>query len=438
MKYFGQVLEVEKDSIAYEAGIKKGDIIAEINGNIIKDELDFRFYACDDFLEVLVIKEDGSKEIIEIEEPDSPNLGISFESALFGNATCCANKCIFCFIDQMPKGMRDTLYFKDDDSRLSFLTGNYVTLTNTSDKELDKVIKMRLEPVNVSVHTTNPKLRVAMLKNRRAANIMQQMKRLSSGNIEMNCQIVLVSGYNDKEELDRTLKDLSSLSPMVKSVSVVPVGITKFRDGLCDIKPITKEESDFLLEQIETHQKKFLKEIGTRFVYAADEFYIKSGKEIPVSEEYEGYPQIENGVGMIRSFYDEFCEALNNAPEIFDSVTVVTGMASNNLMIKLSEIAQKKYPGLKIEVSAIKNNFFGENVTVSGLITGGDIIKQLRGKNIGKYLILPENMLRAGTNVLLDDITTDDLERELNVKVKISRGGGYGLWSAISLKGECK
>lgn len=436
MKYRAKVKSVEKDSIAYEAGIVPGDIIATVNSNVINDELDFMFYATEDYLQILVIKEDGSAECIDVEYPDSPNLGIEFESALMGGAKRCANNCIFCFIDQLPDGMRDTLYFKDDDSRLSFLTGNYITLTNISRKEFDKIIKMRLEPINISVHTTNPKLREYMLRNKRAGEVLQYMQKLYDAKIHMNCQIVLLNGVNDGEELDKSIEDLSKLYPYVTSLSVVPVGITCYRDGLYHLNPFTPKQCKDIINQITLWQKKLKKEIGSNFVYAADEFYVKSNTPVPAEEEYEGYYQIENGVGLLRSMTEEFIDAIENtAPEKDTEVCIVTGEAAFECLSSLAKKAMEKYSKVKIQVCSVKNNFFGENITVAGLLTGGDIINYLKENNIKGRVLIPDVMLKSETEFFLDDVTVSGLSNETGCKVNVTGCSGYELWETI-IKGE--
>lgn len=421
---------VVTDSIADETGIEAGDIIVSVNGHPIEDELDFRFYAACEYLELLIKKHDGS-ELIEIENPDIEDIGVLFESALFGNAKRCSNNCIFCFIDQLPPGMRDSLYFKDDDSRLSFLTGNYITLTNASDRDIDKIIKMRLEPVNVSVHTTNAQLRIKMLKNPKSGQVLEHMRRLADGKIHMNCQIVLVKGVNDGAELDRTISELSALHPYVTSVSVVPVGITKYRDGLYPLKPFGKHDSEKLLEQINARQEKLLAEIGTRFIYASDEFYLKAETPVPPHECYEGYCQIENGVGLMRSFRDEFEESLPLQPERSCHAGIITGMAAHEEIISLAKKAMKRYNNVKIDVFPIRNDFFGESITVAGLVTGGDILAQLKGMNMPERMLIPETMLRKETELFLDDVTVTRLEGELGVKIEIVPCRGDELWKSI-------
>lgn len=430
MKNQALVSGVLRGSIAEEAGIEKGDVIVSINGRPIRDELDFRFYSASEFLTIYVLKRDGGGEIIEVENSGDGDLGIEFESALFGGAKSCVNKCIFCFIDQLPRGMRDTLYFKDDDTRLSFLNGNYITLTNVTEADIDKIIEMRLDPVNISVHTTDPKLREFMLKNKRAGDILRHMNRLRDGRIHMNCQIVLVRGVNDGCELDKTIAELSRLSPYVTSVSVVPVGITRYRDGLFPLTPYDAEESKRVLEQVEKWQSRLLSETGTRFVYAADEFYVKAGIPVPADEAYEGYHQIENGVGLIRSLIDEFMDAMEKyAPAKPQSVSLITGEAAYDTLLMLSKAAKNKYEYLDIIVHKIKNNFFGEQITVAGLLTGGDIVKQLQGVGMGGKVIIPETMLKSGTDLFLDDTTVSGVGRGIRREIIVSGRGD--LWRKI-------
>lgn len=427
-----KVFSVLPGSDAEAAGIMPGDYIEKVNGHVPEDELDFRFYALDDEVTLSVLKADGSREIITIEEPESADMGISFESALFGNAKRCSNKCIFCFIDQLPKGLRDTLYFKDDDARLSFLTGNYITLTNVRDADIEKVIRMRLEPINISVHTTDPDLRCKMLKNRHAGRALRHLKTLYEGRIHMNGQIVLVPNVNDGAALDKTISDLAALSPYMTSVSVVPVGITKFRDHLPKLEPFTKESATAVLEKVSAWQEKLLSEIGTRFIYAADEFYLLAGREVPPDAEYEGYAQIENGVGLLRSLEDEFMEALSETPEAdARHVSVITGVAAYPLLQKLARAAMEKCPRLLIDVHRIENRFFGEKITVAGLITGQDILSQLEGKNLGEAAYIPASMLRSGTDVFLDDMTVPALSEKLGTPIFSVSCGGRDLWNAL-------
>lgn len=425
------------DSEAHEAGILPGDIIEEINGHVPEDELDFRFYACDDVVTLTVLKPDGSREIIEFEEPENPDLGIQFESALFGSAKRCTNNCIFCFIDQLPPGMRETLYFKDDDARLSFLTGNYITLTNVKDADIDKVLRMRLSPINISVHTTDPDLRCRMLNNRHAGRALRHIRRLYDGGLMMNGQIVLVPGVNDGAQLDKTIADLSEFSPYMQSVSVVPVGLTRFREGLPRLDAFTKETAAEVLRQVEAWQETLLEKIGTRFIYASDEFYLLAGQPVPPEESYEGYAQIENGVGLLRSLEEEFLAALEESPQAAARhVSIITGCAAEPLMQKLAALAAERHPQLKIDVHAVRNRFFGESITVAGLLTGQDIAAQLAGQDLGKAAYFSEAMLRDGTDVFLDDMTVSRLSEALRTPVFPVGCDGFALWDALRKEQE--
>ena len=417
-------------SIADEIGLSPGDEILAINGSRIEDELDLRFLCTAEYLEIEAVI-GGEHEIIEIDNPEREDLGVAFESALFGNAKHCSNKCIFCFIDQLPPNMRKSLYFKDDDSRLSFLTGNYVTLTNAKESDIDKIIKMHMEPINVSVHTTNPSLRVFMLKNPKAAKITRQMKKLADGGIHMNCQIVLVRGINDGDELKKTVRDLSELHPYVTSVSAVPMGMTKFRKGLFEAKSYDKESSQQVISDIFSLQNEMLNKIGTRFIYIADEFFLMAEHPIPSDEEYEDYCQIENGVGLMRSFETEFCDAMKHPPENDVSVDIITGLAAYDEIKRLAKKACLMYNNVRINVHGVRNDFFGEKITVAGLVTGGDIIKQLSGKTSGNKTIIPDVMLRSGTDIFLDDLTVSDIEHALNTKILVTDSSGAGLWDTI-------
>lgn len=417
---------VEPGSYADEAGLSKGDKILSVNGNDFYDILEYRYLTAEYEVLLRVEKENGDIEEITIEN-DYEDLGIEFSNALIDTAKSCRNKCIFCFIDQLPKGMRETVYFKDDDTRLSFLQGNYVTLTNLDDDDLQRLIRMRISPINISVHTTNPDLRVKILSNKNAGKIYDIMKRFSENGIYMNCQIVLCRGYNDKEELDRTISDIAGLSPYVESLSVVPVGLTAHREGLCKLDAFDKESSKEVINQVLKWQKKLKKEIGTRLVYLSDEFYINAGEKIPDAEDYEGFPQIENGVGLVASLYEEFMQALkmlrysNKKRE----VSLITGELSYEFIKSLAEDLEKKCSGLKVNVYPIKNNFFGGGVNVSGLVVGGDIMEQLKDKNLGDQAFIPSSMLRAGEDVFLDDTTLEEVEKFLNVPIGVMNNDGY-------------
>ncbi len=424
---------VEPDSIAEELGLEAGDTIEKINGVEIKDVLDYRFLINDEEITLTVLTKQGEEVEVEFEKDAYEPLGVEFENSLMDKPLHCTNKCVFCFIDQLPKGMRESLYFKDDDTRLSFFQGNYVTFTNLDDDEIDRIIRLRISPINISVHTMNPDLRVKMLKNPKAARLPEIMKRLSDNGIIMNCQIVLCPTYNDGKELSYTIEKLYEMRECVKSVSVVPIGLTKHREGLCPMTAVDGDKARELIAEIEKWQKKAKEETGTGFVYASDEIYLKAGYEIPESNAYCGFPQIENGVGMIASLREELTDAIKSSPatENCRTVTLVTGAAVHSTMCDFAEEITKKYPHIKINVEKIINNFFGEQITVSGLLCGCDIIKQLKGKDLGDNLIITKNMLRDGENVLLDDVTTQDIERELNTKIIAVGDDGYELLEAI-------
>ncbi len=424
---------IEPDSIAEELGLEPGDIIEKINGIEIKDVLDYRFLMNDEDITLTVRTKQGEIVEVDIEKDAYEPLGAEFENSLMDKPLHCTNKCVFCFIDQLPKGMRESLYFKDDDTRLSFFQGNYVTFTNLSDDEIDRIIRLRISPINISVHTMNPDLRVKMLKNPKAARLPKIMQKLHDNGIIMNGQIVLCPGYNDGEELDYTISELYKMRECVKSVSVVPIGLTKHRQGLCEMQAVTKEKALEIVSQVESWQKKARKEIGTGFIYASDEIYLKAELPIPESDSYFGFPQIENGVGMIASLKEELLDAIEDAPAIDEkrTVTIVTGVSVYETMCGFAKTITEKIPNLEIKVEKIINNFFGPEITVSGLLCGCDIIEQLREKALGDNLIITKNMLRDGENVLLDDITTEDIERELGTKIIAVGDDGYELLSAV-------
>ena len=427
------IKHVEKGSIAEEIGLEAGDIIKKINGIEIKDVLDYRFLMNDEDITLTVKTKQGEEVDVDIEKDAYEPLGVEFENSLMDKPLHCANKCVFCFIDQLPKGMRKSLYFKDDDTRLSFFQGNYVTFTNLSDDEIDRIIRLRISPINISVHTMNSELRVKMLKNPKAALLPEIMRKLCDNGIIMNCQIVLCPGYNDGEELSYTISELYKMNECVKSVSVVPIGLTKHRDGLCPMTAVDREKAKEIIAEIEKWQKKARSEVGTGFVYASDEIYLKAELPIPESDSYFGFPQIENGVGMIASLKDELIDAMEDAkaPDKERIVTMVTGVSVYDTMCGFAKIITEKFPTVKIKVEKIVNNFFGPEITVSGLLCGCDIIEQLQGKDLGDNLIITKNMLRDGENVLLDDITTEDIEKALDTKIIAVGDDGYELLGAV-------
>lgn len=424
-----RVKEVLIGSIADEAGIETGDIIVNVNGERFKDILEFIFLVSDEDIELEVLKSDGTCEYISIYNEEYEDLGIVFENPMIDKPKACRNNCIFCFIDQLPKGLRKTLYFKDDDLRLSILQGNYITLTNMLDDDIDRVVRFRLSPVNISVHTTNPKLREEILRNKNAGKINEYITRLHNSHITMNCQIVLMRDINDRIELDRTIRDVAFLYPYVKSVSVVPVGITRYRQGKYDLVPFDKASAMEVIAQVTAWQRKLFKKFGSRVVYLADEFYILAGVEIPQHDHYEDFPQIENGVGLIASMENEFLEGLKHidSSKSYDEkkVSIATGFASFEFIASLCLRLKEKIKGLNINVYPIKNTFFGENITVSGLITGSDLIEQLKGNYLGDKLFIPAVMLRSERDIFLDDIRIEQIEKELNIKVEIVNNDGY-------------
>ncbi len=436
-QYLHIVKAVETGSIAEELEIDAGDILVEINGHEIEDIFDYQYYIQDEYIEVLIRKPSGEEWLLEIDKEYDEDLGIIFENGLMDEYHSCCNHCIFCFIDQMPKGMRDTLYFKDDDSRLSFLQGNYVTLTNMSDKDIDRIIQYHLSPINISFQTTNPELRCKMLNNRFAGQALEKAWRLAAAGITMNGQIVLCKGINDGKELDRSIRELSNYLPNLESVSVVPVGLSKFREGLYPLEPFTKEDAKQVLALIRKWQKKLYPIYGVHFVHASDEWYILAQEELPQEESYDGYPQLENGVGMMRLFIDEFQEALKKEREhhrpmvISKELSIATGKLAYPLIQDMAEQIMREYSQITIHVFAIKNNFFGEMITVSGLLTGQDLIAQLKDKVLGERLLLPQNMLKSGEDIFLDDITVSDLENALQVSVDIVKSSGQDFLNEI-------
>lgn len=427
-----EIKYVEPGSIAEEIGLEVGDAILKINNQEVTDILDYRFLMSDEEILLTVLTKQGEEVEVEIEKEVYEDLGVEFESGLIDGAKRCANGCVFCFIDQLPKGMRETLYFKDDDTRLSFFQGNYVTLTNVSEKDLDRFISMHVSPINVSVHTTNPELRVKMLKNKNAGNVFERLKKLSDNGILLNTQIVLCPSLNDGAELERTFDDLLSLGH-IRSVCVVPIGKTKHRAGLCDIPSVTQEKAAEVIDCVEKWQKKALKKVGSRLFFASDEFYLKAGREFPSAEEYENFPQIENGVGLIASMNEEFSGALEAGYTLEKErhVSVATGVSAYNFIKSIAKKAENRYNNLKADVYEIQNDFFGEEITVAGLLCGCDIIKNLKGKDLGEELLISKSMLRDSSDVLLDNVTIENLEKELGVRVRAVENDGYEFLEAL-------
>lgn len=437
------IKKVDAGSIAEEVGIEVNDVLISINGTPIDDIIDYKFLAVDEEVLLEIEKPGGEIWEYEIEKEYGEDLGLEFQGGIMDKAKSCSNKCMFCFIDQLPKGMRDTLYFKDDDSRLSFLQGNFVTLTNMKDEDIDRIIRYKISPINISVHTTNPELRVKMLKNRFAGAIMERLKKLRDAEIEMHAQVVCIPNVNNGEELRKTVIDLYELHPYVKNVAVVPIGITKFRENLPKVDTFTQESAKEEIMMIQDLQNKFIEETGAPFVRLSDEFYITAGLDVPNEEFYSEYEQLEDGVGMIRYYR----EVINRSLDFLDkdlkgSFSMVTGELAYDEIKKSADKIMEHNPSIKIDVYKVINNFFGNTITVAGLLTGTDIIDQLKGKINSEYLIMPSNMFRKGYElgpadmVMLDDLRIDDIENALNVKVIVCDYTGDDLIDLINA--NCK
>lgn len=441
------IYKIEPGSIAEEMELEPGDILLSINGKEIEDVFDYHYLIHDEYLEAVFLKANGEEWELEIEKDYDEDLGIEFENGLMDDYKSCHNKCIFCFIDQMPKGMRETLYFKDDDSRLSFLQGNYVTLTNMKDKDLQRIIDYKLAPINISVQTTNPELRCKMLNNRFAGDALKKIDKLYEAGIEMNGQIVLCKGVNDGAELERSIRDLTRYLPYMESVSVVPVGLSKYREGLYPLEPFTKEDAVEVLEIIHKWQKVCMETHQIHFIHASDEWYLLAEQLLPEEDNYDGYIQLENGVGMIRLLMDEFHAAMEALKEDMADAstdpallpdtkahhkrTLATGRLAAPFIKQLAKECQAEFQNYEIEVIAIRNDFFGEMITVSGLLTGQDILAQLKGKDLGEKLLLPCNLLRSGEEVFLDDMTVTELKDSLQVNIDIVKSSGQDLLDAM-------
>lgn len=429
-----KIYNVTKGSHAEKAGIKSGEILLKINSNEIVDVLDYRFYQVNRQLS-LEISDGKNIRTVEITKSEYDEIGLEFETYLMDEQHSCRNKCIFCFIDQLPKGLRKSLYFKDDDSRLSFLFGNYITLTNITEHEIERIIKMHISPINVSVHTTNPELRCKMMNNRFAGDVLKYLKRFANAGITLNCQIVSCPGINDGDELLRTMRDLENLG--VEMTAIVPVGLTAYRDGLYPLVPYNKETAVQTLNLIEQYGDMCKEKHGRRIFFAGDEFYILAEREIPAPEFYEDFSALEDGVGMIAYLTDDVkwaLEELENDENPNHTVTVACGTGVFPFMKKIMAMINEKFPNITINTQPIKNNFFGGGVNVSGLVTGGDLINQLKGKNIGERLIIPSSMLRFENDLFLDDVSTDDVERELKVELIAVNNNGSDLVNAIIFK----
>lgn len=426
-------------SIAQELELEAGDVLLSVNGQEIEDIFDYHYYINEEYLTVLVRKADGEEWELEIEKEFEEDLGITFENSLMDEYRSCRNKCIFCFIDQMPKGMRDTLYFKDDDSRLSFLQGNYVTLTNMSNHDIDRIIRYHLEPINISFHTMNPQLRCKMLNNRFAGDIFPKVKRLAEAGIELNGQIVLCKGINDGAELEDSIQKLTDYLPYLRSVSVVPVGLTKFRDGLYPLEAFEKEDACVVIDCIEVWQKKIYDEYGIHFIHASDEWYILAGRDFPEEARYDGYLQLENGVGMMRLLTQETRAALSEMQnrkgiqnQLPRELSLATGRLAAPYLERLYQEIRAYTPEVTLHIYGIRNDFFGEKITVSGLLTGQDLLAQLKGQVLGSELLLPVSMLRSGEQVFLDDMTVEELEKALQIRIRIVKSSGYDFVRAVT------
>lgn len=428
-----KICSVTPKSIAAKKHLKPLDILISINKNDINDVLDYDFYASEEVLELVVQKPNGKLKNITLKKEQYEDLGLNFETYLMDGQRACKNKCVFCFIDQLPPGMRDTLYFKDDDDRLSFIFGNYITLTNIPSEEIDRIIKMHISPINISVHTTNPELRVKMMNNRFAGERLSFLYRLANAGIKLNCQLVLCPGYNDGEELKRSLSDLLALGESIISIACVPVGTTKFRENLPELRGFTQAEAKETIEIIESFSEKALEAHGARIVYPADEFFIKAKLPIPPASYYDEFPQIENGVGIIASQRAEFIDAISIA-EYDDAprnITIATGVDAAPHIQYLVDETRKKWHNLNVQVIAVKNIFFGETITVAGLLTGQDLLSRLKDEKLGDELLLPSCMLRSEQDIFLDDMSLEALKRELNINIRPCENDGYLLLDAI-------
>lgn len=427
------VKTIIKGSPAYKIGMRQGDTLVKICGNEIMDVLDYRFYQTQDKLTVEFINSKGKVKIKKLGKKEYDELGLEFETYLMDKKHSCRNKCIFCFIDQLPKGLRSSLYFKDDDSRLSFLFGNYITLTNITEHEVDRIIKMHISPVNISVHTTNPELRVKMMNNKNAGKALDIIYRFNEAGIKLNCQLVLVPGYNDGEELRRSLEDLTALEN-VECIAAVPVGLTKYREGLCEISPFDKKKAEDTLRILEEFGEETLKKYGERRVFGADEFYILAERKLPDADFYEEFLQLENGVGLVPLLLSESDEAISLCDYILKekrNITIATGESAYPFIKTIVDKTEKKWDNLKCNVVSVKNNFFGGHINVAGLITATDLEEQLKGKDLGDELLIPSVMLRDGGDMFLDSVTLEELSQKLNIKITPVDNDGFQLVDKI-------
>lgn len=421
--------------------IKAGDKLISINSHKITDVLDYRFYIDEDVLELEIEKPNGKRRKVRI-KPDGREIGLEFATYLMDKQRSCANNCIFCFIDQLPKNLRESLYFKDDDSRLSFLFGNYITLTNIGDRDIDRIIEMHISPVNISVHTMNPELRVKMMGNKRAGKVLEYVKRLADAGIKLNTQLVLCPGYNDGDELTYTLEELGKLYPSVQSIAAVPVGLTCHREGLCKLNPFTKEQSFDVISRIDSYNSQFMCYNNTNIAFAADEFYLNAGLPMPDTERYGDFAQLENGVGLWSLLKSEFDSALKNLPDDYTlkserSITVATGFAAYNLIEYCAREVEKRISNIHINVVKIQNRLFGERITVAGLLCGNDIVSQLENTVLGNELLIPAVSLRRERDIFLDDMSICELSERLKIKVTPVENDGYELLEKILGEKQC-
>lgn len=429
---------VERGGLAERAGIAAGEKLDRINGHRIRDVLDYRFYLTDTTLALSLCRADGTPYEVKIRKGEYDDVGLCFETPLMDKKHSCANRCVFCFVDQLPQGMRETLYFKDDDDRLSFLHGNYVTLTNLGDEDIERILTMHISPVNVSVHTTNPELRVKMMKNKRAGEVLSYLRTMADAGIALCTQIVLCKGLNDGEELDRSMRDLAALYPSLRSCAIVPVGLTRYREGLYPLEAFSPEECKSVIAQVNAFGDECVRRYGSRLFYCADELYVRAGLPLPNEDYYEDYSQIENGVGMLTSLESEFAFELQYLDECLEkfraprTVSIATGCAAYEHLCALARTLEARVDGLTVNVHRIVNHFFGESVTVAGLLTAGDVIDQLRGKALGDELLFPAVMLKADEDLFLDDLTPTDLSAALGgIPVRPSSNDGAELLRAL-------
>lgn len=428
------IYDIAENSYAQKMGIEKGETLYKMNGKEVCDVLDFRFLEQSEKVKLLIFDKKGKKKRVKIKKEEFEEIGLIFETYLMDKQHSCKNKCVFCFVDQNPKGMRDTIYFKDDDTRLSFLFGNYVTLTNITEREIERIIKLHISPINISVHTTDPELRVQMMKNPHAAEAMDIMRRFKKAGIAMNCQIVLCPEINDGMALHKSLEDLFTLAPALQSIALVPVGLTEHREGLCPLKPYTKESARAVIEMADGFGKWFKEKCGSRLVYCSDEFYLKAQLPLPETEYYEDFCQLDNGVGLMRNMEEEISIILEETEKSDKkaSLSFVTGVDAAPFIKEQLGRIKGVYENFEFEVYPIENCFFGKSITVAGLVTAGDIIKTLKDKELFEALVLPDVMLRSEKDKFLDDLSVEDLENALNIPVKITTADGNGLFCTVS------